>query len=485
MEELIVGRARTAVICAAFLFIAIAMYSKPAAAQTFAKGADVSWVTQMEASGYHWSNANGTQQDLLQILKDHGMNTIRLRVWVNPAGGWNGVNDVVAKALRAKNAGFRVMIDFHYSDSWADPGKQTKPAAWRTHTFEQLMADVYAHTFNTMNTLATNGIFPEWVQVGNETNNGMLWEDGRASVNMRNFAWLVNSGYDAVKAVSPNSKVIVHISNGYDNSLFRWIFDGLRSNGGKWDIIGMSLYPEPNNWQTLTSQTITNLNDMRSRYGKGVMIVETGMAFDQATASKAFLQDLITRSRNAGGLGVLYWEPQAYNWQGYNKGAWNTNGRPTSALDAFIEGAPPPPPPGNSITVQENLTGFCGVDGTVDSNNAGFTGTGFANTNNATGTTVRYRVNATAAGSYSFQWRFANGTTGDRPGSLRVNGVTGATVALPATGAWTTWTNSGSFTTTLRAGANDIALVSTTSGGLANIDSMTVTGNGISATACN
>ena len=292
MDELN-GRARAATITALFLLLSV--YAPAASAQTFAKGADVSWITQMEASGYRWQNDNGTQQDLLQILKDHGMNTIRLRVWVNPSGGWNGVNDVVAKAIRAKNAGFRIMIDFHYSDSWADPGKQTKPAAWRTHTFEQLMADVYQHTFNTMNTLATNGIFPEWVQVGNETNNGMLWEDGRASANMRNYAWLVNSGYDAVKAVSPNSKVIVHVSNAYDNALFRWNFDGLRANGARWDIIGMSLYPEPGNWQTLNSQALTNMNDMRSRYGKGVMLVEVGMSFDQPTASKAFLQDIITQ----------------------------------------------------------------------------------------------------------------------------------------------------------------------------------------------
>jgi arabinogalactan endo-1,4-beta-galactosidase len=202
------------------LLLSLAGFAAPAAAQTFAKGADVSWITQMEASGYRWYNDNGTQQDVLQILKDHGMNAIRLRVWVNPSGGWNGVNDLVAKAIRARNAGFRIMIDFHYSDSWADPGKQTKPAAWASHNFTQLMNDVYQHTFNTMNTLASNGIFPEWVQVGNETNNGMLWEDGRASANMRNYAWLVNSGYDAVKAVSPNSKVIVHLSNGYDNALF-------------------------------------------------------------------------------------------------------------------------------------------------------------------------------------------------------------------------------------------------------------------------
>lgn len=465
------------------VLLSLAGFAAPAAAQTFAKGADVSWITQMEASGYRWYNDNGTQQDVLQILRDHGMNSIRLRVWVNPSGGWNGVNDVVAKAIRARNAGFRIMIDFHYSDSWADPGKQTKPAAWASHNFTQLMNDVYQHTFNTMNTLASNGIFPEWVQVGNETNNGMLWEDGRASANMRNYAWLVNSGHDAVKAVSPNSKVIVHLSNGYDNALFRWNFDGLRSNGARWDIIGMSLYPEPGNWQTLVGQTITNVNDMRSRYGKGVMIVEVGMSWDQATASKAFLGDLITRSRNAGALGVLYWEPQAYNWQGYTKGAWNTNGRPTIALDAFIEGTTPPPT--GSVTLQENLTGFCGVDGTVDSNNAGYTGSGFANTSNASGTTVRWRVNAAAAGNFTLQWRFANGTTGNRPGTLRINGVNGTTVALSATGAWTTWTNSSSITAGLRAGANDIALVATTSGGLANIDSMTASGTGVSAVACN
>jgi arabinogalactan endo-1,4-beta-galactosidase len=480
------GRGRAAAFSGMFVVALMLAVSAPARAQTFAKGADVSWMTQMEASGYRWSNDAGTQQDLLQILKDHSINTIRLRVWVNPSGGWNGVNDVVAKAIRARNAGMRIMIDFHYSDSWADPGKQTKPAAWASHNFTQLMNDVYQHTFNTMNTLATNGIFPEWVQVGNETNNGMLWEDGRASTSattMRNYAWLVNSGYDAVKAVSPNSKVIVHLSNGYDNALFRWNFDGLRTNGARWDIIGMSLYPEPGNWQTLVGQTITNINDMRSRYGKGVMIVEVGMSFDQATASKAFLTDIITRSRNAGALGVIYWEPQAYNWQGYTKGAWNTNGRPTIALDAFIEGTTPQPP--GSITVQENLTGFCGVDGTVDSNNAGYTGTGFANTNNATGTTVRWRVNAAAAGNFTLQWRFANGTTGNRPGTLRLNGVNGTAVNLPATGAWTTWTNSSSITASLRAGANDIALVASTSGGLANIDSMTVTGSGISAVACN
>lgn len=141
---------------------------------------------------------------------------------------------------------------------------------------------------------------------------------------------------------------------------------------------------------------------------------------------------------------------------------------------------------GGSVAIQENTTGFCGVDGTIDSNQAGFTGTGFANTTNATGTAVRWRVNAGASGSYTLQWRFANGSTADRPGSVRVNGATViSSVSQPGTGAWTTWANSSTATVTLSAGANDVHLVATTANGLSNIDSITVSGSGVSAAACN
>jgi len=205
------------------------LVSVPVQAAAFANGADVGWLTQMEASGIKFFNASGTQQDCLQVLQGVGMNSIRLRVWVNPSGGWNGQTDVVNKAVRAKNMGFRLMIDFHYSDSWADPGQQTKPAAWASHGIAQLRTDVANHTTAVLNALKSAGVTPEWVQVGNETNNGMLWNDGRASTSMANFASLITSGYNAVKAVFPSAKVIVHISNGYDNALFRWIFDGLQA----------------------------------------------------------------------------------------------------------------------------------------------------------------------------------------------------------------------------------------------------------------
>jgi arabinogalactan endo-1,4-beta-galactosidase len=313
--------------------------TNPALHSSFAKGADISWLTEMEAAGKLFYNSSGAPTECMQLMKNLGMNSIRLRVWVDPAGGWNNTADVVAKAIRAKNLGLRIMIDFHYSDSWADPGQQTKPAAWASQDFATLQASVYTHTFTVLTALKTNGVTPEWVQVGNETNDGMLWPTGKASTNMANFAALINKGYDAVKAVDAGIKVIIQISNGYDNNLFRWIFDGLKNNGGKWDIIGMSLYPEPGNWAALNTQCLMNINDMIARYDKPVMICEVGMSWDEPAACKSFLADLITKVNSIAGqkgLGVFYWEPQCYgNWKGYSKGAFDNSGKPTDAMGAF------------------------------------------------------------------------------------------------------------------------------------------------------
>jgi len=156
---------------------------------------------------------------------------------------------------------------------------------------------------------------------------------------MANYAALNNAGYDAVKAVFPTAKVIVHIQNGNDNSLFRWIFDGLKNNGGKWDVIGMSLYPSTSDWSTYNSQCLANMNDMVSRYSKEVMIVECGMSWDSPTVCKSFLTDLIAKTKtvtNGKGLGVFYWEPESYgNWNNYTLGAFDNTGKPTAAMDAF------------------------------------------------------------------------------------------------------------------------------------------------------
>jgi len=304
-------------------------------AQDLARGADVGWLSEMEASGRVWRDSNGVQKDLLDILPDYCINSIRLRVWVNPQGGWSGRQDVINLSKRAVAKGYRLMIDFHYSDSWADPGQQNKPAAWADYTMQQLVQAVYDHTFDVLSALKAEGITPEWVQVGNETNDGMLWPEGRASANnnanMVNYARFVDSGYQAVKEVFPAARVLVHVANGYDNGLFRWNIGGLVSNNARFDAIAMSMYPEAGNtpdWPEYATQALANMQDMISRYNKDVIVSEIGMPTSQPQAARQFTEQVIRNLQSIAGnrgLGIFWWEPQAYNWRGYGKVAWNGN----------------------------------------------------------------------------------------------------------------------------------------------------------------
>ncbi|WP_269686306.1 glycoside hydrolase family 53 protein [Flavobacterium lacustre] len=312
----------------------------------FAKGADVGWLPQMEATGYKFYDTDGKQKDCLQLLKDRGINTIRLRVWVNPsndkASGHCSPAETVTMAVRAKKLGMRIMIDFHYSDSWADPGKQTKPAAWVNHTFLELQNDVYNHTFEVLNLLKAAGVTPEWVQVGNEIPGGMLWPDGKSS-NFGQLAKLLNKGYDAVKAVNTKIKVIVHVDEGNNNAKFRWFFDNAKANAVKYDVIGMSYYPYwiKSDYKVTIADLANNLNDMASRYDKEVMVVEVGGDFTLVQNTYDMLAATIKAVKavpNNKGLGVIYWEPQGEkSWSGYQLNAWQSDGKPSPALDAFKE----------------------------------------------------------------------------------------------------------------------------------------------------
>lgn len=330
------------------VLLSIALWSVAARAADFAYGADVSWLSQMESSGRVFLDSTGNARDLLDILKQYGVNSIRLRVWVNPADGWSGKSDLLKLAKRAHAKGLRLMVDFHYADSWADPGKQPKPAAWASYSQDQLAQAVKTHTTDILAALKDSGIVPEWVQVGNETNDGMLWPantgdpGGRITVNgAAKFAALVQSGSQAVKAVDPSALVVVHLSNGWDNSLFRWVFDSLKSKGASWDVVGMSLYPDASNWRTQVSQILTNMKDMVSRYGKKVVVSEVGFAMGQADTSYDLLKILVANTKSvpsSAGLGVFYWEPEAFGgWQGYQLGAFDDSGKPTRALKAFQE----------------------------------------------------------------------------------------------------------------------------------------------------
>jgi arabinogalactan endo-1,4-beta-galactosidase len=329
------------ILCTLFL---VMVFMFPARAQ-FVRGADIGWLDQMEVTGYKFYSDNGVQQNCLQILRDHGINTVRLRVWVNPSNhkinGHCSRNEVVKMALRAQEMGMRVMIDFHYSDSWADPGKQNKPAAWAGHSFNDLLTDVYDHTYEVLDTLKKSGVIPAWVQIGNEITWGMLWPDGSTD-NWPQLAQLLNMGYDAAKAVDPSIKVIVHIDQGHDNYRCRTFYDNAEAQGVRYDIIGLSYYPywQGSDYRVTINMLGNNLKNMAARYGKEVMVVEVGGDFALAQNTYDMLVAVMVKVQavpDKMGLGVIYWEPEGEkSWSGYQLSCWGAGGKPTIALDAFL-----------------------------------------------------------------------------------------------------------------------------------------------------
>ena len=312
-----------------------------AVAQTnFWLGADISGTTALEARGQQLYNAAGEPRENTQLMKELGLNAVRLRVWVNPREGFCRPDDVLLMASRAKALDMEVMIDFHYSDWWADPGQQNIPAAWKDMTYEEMCQALAEHTRSTLLLLKTNGINVRWVQVGNETTNGFLWPMGRAQDNMAQYAGLTQAGYDAVKQVYPDAQVIVHLDQARDPKRYDFIFDGLRANGAKWDIIGMSVYPywdqkdkkEKKDSGTL-KHALKNMRRVIKKYGTPVMVVETGYEVKRPEEGRAFLSDLIRECRKMeGNLGVFYWAPELEHH--YPLGAFK-DGRPTVIMDAF------------------------------------------------------------------------------------------------------------------------------------------------------
>jgi arabinogalactan endo-1,4-beta-galactosidase len=188
------------------------------------------------------------------------------------------------------------------------------------------------------------GVTPEWVQVGNETRTGMIYPEGHNG-QLAATGQLINQGYDAVKAVSPASKVVLHLDRGQDNKWFRTWFDNAKANGARYDVIGVSYYPywldgRPD--YTLSIDDLgNNLNDMAARYGKEVMVVEVGGEDSQPQNTYDMLQAVQRKVRavpDHKGLGVIYWEPQgARSWSHYELSAWGADGRPTKAMDAFLD----------------------------------------------------------------------------------------------------------------------------------------------------
>ncbi|HZM78376.1 MAG TPA: arabinogalactan endo-1,4-beta-galactosidase [Candidatus Limnocylindrales bacterium] len=304
------------------------------------KGADVSQLAKNERYGAVYKDANGHERDALRILKSNGVNYLRLKVWVDSADDFHEQDDILAMARRAKALGFKVLVDFHYSDAWADPGKQNKPAAWASLPFDQLKQALYDHTYSVLHALKQQGTPAAMAQIGNEINGGVLWPDGRWD-NWDGLAALLTAAGDAVRAASPQTKVVIHLAEGGNNGGHVWWFDNALSRGVTFDVIAVSQYVY---WHGPLGYMQANLFDLINRYHKEVMVVETayGFTLDQKdhltnifNASLAqiagypatpegqtqALRDMFnTVAAIPGALGVFYWEP---TWTAVTGGGWD------------------------------------------------------------------------------------------------------------------------------------------------------------------
>lgn len=324
----------------------LACISMTVSAQQFWLGADISGTTDLEARGVQLRNSKGEPRECTALMHELGLNAVRLRVWVNPKDGLCSKDDVVRMAKRAKDWGMALMIDFHYSDWWADPGQQNIPEAWKKMTFEEMKQALADHTREVLQAIKHVGVDVQWVQVGNETTNGFLWPMGRAHDNMRQYAGLTDAGYMAVKQVFPKANVIVHLDGAYDPKRYDFIFDGLQKYGARYDMIGLSVYPywdirgkHTNSWQETVDKATANINRLWTKYRKPMLVVETGVEASKPVEGKEILSAIIEMARyhcNGHCQGVFYWAPETDRF--YKLGAFQNN-RPTIIMDVFTEAA--------------------------------------------------------------------------------------------------------------------------------------------------
>lgn len=341
---------------------------------SWARGCDLSWLSEMEHDGVLFfqdgvsTSSNGEFSsdagvDCIALLRGLGMNAVRLRVWVNHKTGWSNKDDLIYLAKRAAGQGQRVMVDIHYSDFFADPHSQTIPEAWQDYTYEQLLTAVREHTLDVLTSLREAGIEPEWLQIGNETPNGMLWPVGKvfpptaddqqpmAESQWHNYAGLTTAGYNAAKEVFPNIVVIVHVDNAYERR--DWFWQSLHEHGGKWDMIGLSHYPMMSawnggkSWQEMNELAEANIRRLIADWHCPVMIAEVGM-FSRDTTSAFVMADFVERIQAIDSCaGIFYWEPEVYGgwrpaeyiplgWGSYEMGAFTPDGKPSEVMKILL-----------------------------------------------------------------------------------------------------------------------------------------------------
>jgi arabinogalactan endo-1,4-beta-galactosidase len=294
------------------LFVFVLMAGSSCAAQPqdtrFVLGADISWVQQQEDEGVRFSD-HGVEKDILAILGDHGFNWIRLRVFHDPAAkkgysakGYCDLPHTLAMARRVKAAGMKLLLDFHYSDTWADPGHQFKPADWADLHGDALKQAVGDDTRRVIAALKQQGTLPEMVQIGNEISNGMLWPDGQVwkTGDWDTFCGLLQAGIAGVKDVDPSVKVMLHLAWGGQNAESRSFLDRVATRKLAFDVLGQSYYPQ---WHGTLDDLKSNLTDLAGRYPQQIMVVE------YSAPNIRQVNDIVRDLPGGKGLGTFIWEP--------------------------------------------------------------------------------------------------------------------------------------------------------------------------------
>lgn len=269
-------------------------------------GADISFLPELENRGMKFYDTDGKEKDAIRILKDHGLNYIRLRIFNDPArdsgyspkSGFCDLPHTLQMAKRIKAAGMKILLDFHYSDYWADPQKQWMPAAWRGKSIPELKQALYDYTKIVMQALKDQGTAPDMVQVGNEINHGMVWPAGSVT-NFDNLAQLFFAGVQAVKAVSPSTSIMLHVALGGQNDESKFFIDNMINRGVQFDVIGLSYYPK---WHNTLADLAYNLDDLSRRYDKDVIVVEYSHV-------KKEVNELSFNAAGGRGKGSCIWEP--------------------------------------------------------------------------------------------------------------------------------------------------------------------------------
>jgi arabinogalactan endo-1,4-beta-galactosidase len=328
---------RSAAFGASALAIGRLATAQPAArAATFIKGCDISWSQQMMAAGYTWKNAAGTTQDLFTILAGYGINAIRQRTWVNPStdpvNGNCSITETTAMAVLAKNAGMAVDIDFHFGDTWNSVGVQNPPAAWASMTYSEMLTAMYNYVYHSMNVLKYSGVYPEWVQIGNEINSGICHPVGSVT-NGAQMTGLLNAAHDMVKEVSPDSLVLIHLAQPQDYASMQTFYDAYSGNGGQWDMSVFSSYGSASE----AAGIVANMQSISAAYSKPFMQVEFGGPVDSPGSTESALEAYSSALQSTGGLGIFYWEPEVMTpFDTYASGAWNSATlEPTVIMNGF------------------------------------------------------------------------------------------------------------------------------------------------------